>query len=332
MNLYIAEQGSYARVDLNQLVIEKNKEILKEIPIKTIESITVVGNVLLSTQVISYLVKLKIPISYISSKGYYKFSIRGNYNVNISRQELQFRAFQDENYCLKLSKKTILSKVKNQILVLKRYNRSVKSLEIDKNIKHIKSKLKLINKVKNKNELLGIEGIIAKYYFDSFKYLLPAEFSFLGRNSYPATDPFNALLSFGYTLLLNDIITCLENKKVNPYKGFMHANKIGHPALASDLMEEYRPIIIDSLALNLVRRSIIKISDFHKEEQGDGYYIEYSKISKIIEKYNEKMLQKKSYIKNYKTDTRTIIYMQIQSLINSFVDLKPELFLTVVYR
>lgn len=332
MNLYITKQGAYIKTKLNQLIIEKENEIIEEIPIKIIESITIVGNAFLTTQTMSQLVKLKIPISYISTKGYYKFSIRSDYNINIHRQELQFQAFQNEKFSLELSKKIILSKTKNQLLVLKRYNRNTNSVDVKNNIKHIKSNIRLINLANNKQQLLGIEGIIAKYYFDSFKFLLPKEFKFINRVSYPATDPFNALLSFGYTLLLNTFITCLENKKINPYKGFMHANRIGHPALASDLMEEYRPIIIDSLVLNLVRRNIIKLEDFYQIDNYKGFYINSNKIKIIIDKYNEKINLKTKYIKNYTTNTKNIIYLQIQSLINTFYKLNDKLFFTVSYR
>ncbi len=332
INLYITKQGVYVRIKLNQLIIEIEKEIISEVPIKTIESVTVVGNAFLTTQTISQLVKLKIPISYISVKGYYKFSIRSDHNVNISRQELQFLAFQNEEFSLNLSKIIIQNKVKNQLLVLKRYNRNTNSKYVEKNIKHIKNKIPLINLVTNKQELLGVEGIIAKFYFNSFKFLIPEEFAFTNRLSYPSTDPFNALLSFGYTLLLNSFITALENKKINPYKGFMHANKIGHPALASDLMEEYRPLIIDSLALNLVRRNIIKINNFYKPDNYNGFLLENEKIKIVIDKYNDKINTKRKYIKSYTTDTKNIIYLQIQSLINAFTELNEKLFFSVNYR
>lgn len=112
----------------------------------------------------------------------------------------------------------------------------------------------------------------------------------------------------------------------------MHANRIGHPALASDLMEEYRPIIIDSLVLNLVRRNIIKLEDFYQIDNYKGFYINSNKIKIIIDKYNEKINLKTKYIKNYTTNTKNIIYLQIQSLINTFYKLNDKLFFTVSYR
>lgn len=332
MNLYIAEQGLYVRINQNQVIIEKNKIIIEEIPIKIISSVTVVGNVFLTTQVISNLVKLKIPISYMSTKGYYKFSIRSDYNVNIERQELQFNAFNDEDYTFLLSKKTILSKVKNQLLVLRRYNRNTNSCEVLQNIDFIQSKLIMIDKCTNKQELLGFEGIVAKYYFDSIKYLVPKTFNFLGRKKNPSTDPINSILSFCYTLLLNLFINCLENKKLNPYKSFMHVNKIGHPSLASDLMEEYRPIIVDSLVLNLVRRKIIKVDDFYKNSNYVGMLIKNDAIKIIIKKFEEKINLKKKYISENAIDTKNTIYLQLQSLIQSFSEKDVNLFQSVVYR
>lgn len=330
MNLYITEQGCYVKVKENQIIVKKEKEILREIPLNNLESITIVGNAQVTTQAINVIESNGISLNYVSKSGYYKYSLVGYNNFDVLRLEKQLNAFSDKKYCLKLAKVIIESKVANQILILRRYNRNLKSKKISEIIKTIKIYKKKILICKKINELNGIEGIISKYYFSGLKLLIPKEFNFKKRVKRPATDPFNSLLNFGYTLLLNEIMVCLYNKKLLPYKGFMHSDDIGHPTLASDLMEEYRPFIVDTMLVDLVKRKIIKITDF--TEVDGHFYINKEKKDYIINKFYEKISKKRKYLNDFNIDIRTTIFLQIESLINSMEEKDHRLFLRVRYR
>lgn len=114
---------------------------------------------------------------------------------------------------------------------------------------------------------MGCEGNAAKNYFAALPKLVQPEFRFSGRTKQPPKDAFNSMLSLGYTMLLYEIYSEIENRGLTPYIGFLHSDRDGHPALASDLMEEWRSVIVDSAVLSLVQGGEIHISQFTEDEE-----------------------------------------------------------------
>jgi len=112
------------------------------------------------------------------------------------------------------------------------------------------------------NGLLGLEGAATREYFQALGPLLGGEWAFKGRHRRPPPDPVNALLSFGYTLLLHDAIAALETAGLDPYSGFLHQARVGRPSLALDLIEELRPVIVDSVVLRALRTGMLHREDF----------------------------------------------------------------------
>jgi CRISPR-associated protein Cas1 len=117
----------------------------------------------------------------------------------------------------------------------------------------------------------GNEGDAARRYFSVFSHLIVAQktdFIFSGRNRRPPMDPVNALLSFLYTLLVHDVSSACESVGLDPAVGFLHRDRPGRPGLALDLMEEFRPVLVDRLVLSLINRRQLKLGDFHTGESG----------------------------------------------------------------
>lgn len=301
-------------------------------PIETIEGIVLKESSLISSKTISQLLKKNVPITYIDHTGKYLGGFTNN-KVNIEKQVNQFKCKDDELFCLEFTKKIITSKIKNQIVILKRYDK----LKLDQ-IKDIVSCLnKYISEIENCkciNEVLGFEGTCARLYFNGISCLVPNEFKFNKRSKRPPKDPFNALLSYGYSLLYNEIVLALNQVGLNPYAGFMHQNKQGHAALASDLMEQWRSPIIDSLVLKLTTKKIIKSSDFTKNQNTGGYYLSQNANASFINHYEEKIRTKNSYFKHakYPMSFRQSIFFNIYELINSFEDRNLDNFKTLVLR
>jgi CRISPR-associated protein Cas1 len=139
--------------------------------------------------------------------------------------------------------------------------------------------------------LRGLEGAGSKAYFAIFRASLPETFIFAKRTRRPPRDPVNALLSLGYTLLGEAIATALEVVGLDPYEGFYHADKYGRPALALDLLEEFRGPIVDSVALTLIAKRMLTPDDFEDAHAGEaaGVYLKRSSLALYLREFSERL-------------------------------------------
>lgn len=315
--LYLDNTNLTCYMDSNQLTIKEDNKIISQVPIETIDGVVVRNYGRISSKTITQLMTRKIPLTFIDKCGKYIGSFF-NENVNINKQRIQFNRKNDEDFCLDFSKKIIHGKVHNQIVILRRYNTN--NLEIVKNnISDIKCLVKKIERSATINELNGYEGIIAKIYFDSLSILVKDDFKFKGRSRRPPKDAFNALLSLGYTLLFNEIFIVVNNSGLNPYGGFMHQDRLGHAALVSDLMEEWRAVIVDALVMSVISKNIIKISDFSNDPKTGGIYLSHDAYKKFILSFDKKINNKNSYLKqiNAPITFRTALYYKVNQLYKS---------------
>ena len=162
--------------------------------------------------------------------------------------------------------------------------------------------------------IMGYEGAIAKIYFRALGMLVPEEFAFERRSRRPPLDAFNAMLSFGYTLLMYDIYTVLHNEGLHPYFGFLHALKKGHPALASDLMEEWRAVLVDSMVLSLVHHHEIKPEHFKRsmDDAAGGIFLTREGRAIFLRAYEKKMKTVNKYVEGKHSYRRTLSYQARQ--------------------
>lgn len=248
--LYLTENAAKLSVRENRLVVTKEKEILESVPIETVEAVNVYGNGQITTQCIHECMKREIPIVYYSQNGRFYGRLQSYSHIEVLRQRKQ-AVFNKNPMALELSKKMIDAKIRNQIVILRRYAYE-RQLDFKKEYRQMNLLRKKICGVKSINELMGYEGNAARIYFDVLNKLVAPEFSFQGRTRRPPKDPFNAMLSLGYSILMNEVYGKLIAKGLNPCLGFMHQDRENHPALASDLIEEWRMIIVDSTVLSLI--------------------------------------------------------------------------------
>lgn len=293
--LYVTDQGSKLSINANKIVSETKDGEVKNIPIEVVEGVFVFGNISITTPLIQELLRRDIPVTFLSTKGKYFGKLESTRQNNVVKQAYQFRALYDKDFCLKFSKKIINAKTNNQLNIIRRFSRGRLTKELDSNINKIIKMRNRILDAESKEKLLGVEGIIAKYYFSSLGMVTPSQFCFKKRSKMPPKDPFNSLLSFGYTILMYEIYNDIVASGLSPYLGIFHKIRDHHPALASDLMEELRAVLIDSLCLNLVIRNMIRVEGFSENKKGEGIYIEKESIKKYILKYEEKIRTSNTY-------------------------------------
>jgi CRISPR-associated protein Cas1 len=333
--LYIYDKSAKIGVQNNCVVVESKRENLKRtLPIEGIESVIIFGNATLSSSCVKDFMERDINVTWLSSNGKFYGRLESTKNVNIIRQRKQFACGEDEDFCLALSRRIILAKVKNQITILRRYQRYRDKKAVQESIDSMARLLPIMEKVESKEELMGHEGLAARYYFKGLAELVGSEFTFSGRNRQPPRDPFNSLLSFAYTLLMYDVYTAVVNRGLNPYASFMHSIRQGHPALCSDLVEEWRAVLADSLALYVVNKGIIQRSDFSKPTKEGGIYLTPDAAKVYIAEYEKKVRGKSQYLTyvDYSVSFRRAIEMQCQRLARAIEEDDPEIYKPVVIR
>lgn len=331
--LYIYEKRAKIGVQSNCVVVE-SEDLKRTLPIEGIESVMVFGDATLSPSCVREFLERDINLTWLSARGKFYGRLESTRKVNIHRQRRQFICGEDAEFCLRLSKRIVDAKLRNQLTVLRRYQRHKPEPSATGQIDNIKKLLDTIERAQGRDELMGYEGLAARYYYQGLDSLLPSTFSFKGRNRQPPLDPFNSLLSFAYTLVLYDVYTAVVNLGLNPYASFLHSLRNGHPALCSDLMEEWRPVLADSLALSVVSKGIIQEDDFQKPDHEGGIYLNGKAAKVYIGEYEKKVRSRANYLPyvDYSVSFRRAIEMQCQRLARAVEEGEADIYQPVVIR
>lgn len=266
--LYIQEQGSILAREDERLVVKKEEEILLEVPAAKINQIFIFGNCTVTTPAMTYCLKEDIPIILFSSHGNYYGIIDSPLGDNVSLHRQQFSRAADPSFRLATAKTIVAGKLHNSRLLLQRHQRRKQIPAVAAAIDQIGQLAVRLTKADTVEETSGYEGAAAAQYFSALGQLVHPTFRFSHRTRQPPTDPVNSLLSFGYTLLFYNLYALIAARGLHPYVGHLHAIRDRHPALASDLIEEFRAPIIDSLVLYMVNSKVITPSDFSQLANG----------------------------------------------------------------
>lgn len=296
MNLYVTDHGSYLHIKNNRIVVEKNEECLREIPIEKVEAIMLLNSVQVSSQLIIQLLQRGIPLTWLSSSGAFYGRLVSTKHVNVERHARQFKLADDREFCLEISRKLIYAKVHNQLVLLERAKSNMENEAVEKTAVHIEYLGNKILSADKIDEIMGYEGNAARLYYSCVTKFLPDDVKFYERNRQPPKDAFNSMLSFGYTLLLYEIYTALLSKGLHPYCAFLHRFKQGHPALASDMIEEWRAVLVDSLVLKLLCSKSFEINDFDVDSENGGVYLNSEKRKDFIEEFEKKIQTPNKYL------------------------------------
>ncbi len=256
--LYITTQGASVHRNSGQIVVRKNAAILQNIPDEQVKQITLVGNVNLSTPVMAFCLDKQIEVVFLTQGGKFRGRLDSGATRAVDIRKAQYDRAHNKEFCLRTAKAFIYAKIHNQLALARRQNTSPNEMAT------LAAMLRRSKTARDLEALRGIEGAASAGYFKMFRAWIPSPFVFKNRVAHPPTDEVNALLSLSYTLIHNRITTQLNFIGLDPYMGFFHQARNGHAALASDLVEEFRPVIGDALVLKLVRRKFIKPEDFER--------------------------------------------------------------------
>ena len=285
--LYVVEQGARLEREYGTIIVVKEDEVLMRVPLRRVSHVVLVGRVGTTTPLLHALLRQGCVLSLVNRRGQLEGQLVPPMGKNVPLRKAQYAASDDERVCASLVQAIVYGKVRNSLVLMKRWVRR-KRVSPGEGIRKMEAILSKIEQTSSVDGLRGLEGAAARVYFAVLRKAVPEEFAFKKRTRRPPADPVNALLSLGYTLLYENIRTALEVVGLDPYVGFFHAQKYGRPALALDLAEEFRAPIVDSLVLTLVNKRMIQMKDFVHVDSG-GLYLRPRGMRVFLREFTDRL-------------------------------------------
>lgn len=273
--LYVTSENSYLALDGENIVVLEDKQEIGRLPLHNLDSVVSFGYRGTSPALMGACAERNISLCYVSPQGKFLARVSGRTKGNVILREQQYKSSCDEKVSFSIAQNCIIGKVFNARWVLERAVRD-HSLQIDVDrvkdtSEKLKNSLEYIKNCKSKEQLRGYEGEAASIYFSVFNELIlqqKTDFVFGGRSKRPPMDNVNAMLSFVYTLLTNQIASALECVGLDPYVGYLHTERPGRVSLALDLIEELRAVLADRFVLSLINKKIVSKKNFKIKENG----------------------------------------------------------------
>lgn len=266
--LYLNTQGLRVGRSGAVLQVKEKDKLVQEIRMTDINQLNVMGNIQVTTQTIQSLCEAEIPVCYFSQGGWFYGITQPLCTKNVFLRQKQYEMARQPWFCLRLARQLTAGKIRNQRTMLMRNHVEPPAIALQ----GMKEMAERAETCATAEELLGLEGNGARLYFGSLAGMLKAEpeegipeifqFDFAGRNRRPPRDAVNALLSLGYSMLAKDLTIACYAVGFDPMSGFYHQPRFGRPSLALDLMEPFRPLIVDSAVVSAINTKMVTPGDF----------------------------------------------------------------------
>lgn len=277
--IYVLQPGTYLRREGSALKVLKDGGVIDQIPVDGLKRLMLVGYVSLSGGVLDFLIKQRVETVFATPTGRFRARLALDEHRHVTLRIAQYHKLTDETFSLKTAGRIVRGKIINMYRLLLLRARQYQ----DEFLRNAAARLRALDtSVKNSQNLdvlRGLEGAATRIYYSTFKRLIRNEsFTFNGRNRRPPLDPINAMLSFVYTLLTNEVLSAINACGLDPYLGSLHEVSYGRPSLACDLVEEYRCFLGDRLVLGLVNRKVVKSDDFIYRNPPPAEFIDESEM------------------------------------------------------
>lgn len=312
--LYVSEQGAMISKDKGRLEVTKHGEHLASVRAIDVSQVCIYGNVQLSSQVLRELFAREIPVCWFTYGGWFSGMAEGlpGRNVELRRRQTIVGA----QGGLEIARRVVNGKILNSRTLLRRNTRQ----RSDEVLGQLKGLADRALEVTSTGSLLGVEGTAARLYFGAFPTMLREEkrlpgstFSFEGRNRRPPTDPVNCLLGYVYGLLTKELTAAAFAIGFDPYQGFYHRPRFGRPALALDLAEEFRPLIAESVVVNLINNGEVAAGDFLV--RAGGVTLTQSGRKAVLASYERRLaMELRHPLFGYRASYRRILEVQCRLL------------------
>lgn len=313
--LYVQEQGVMVAKRGDLLEVRQKGAVIATTRLLEVSQVSLYGSVTIPAGALHELCERGVPVCHFSFGGWFYGITQGLSQKNVELRLNQFRVAEDSTRALAIAREMIAGKVRNCRTLLRRNHPE----EIQAVLAELARVGDLVERVDSAQTLLALEGAAAKTYFAHFGGMLKPEedgiarFDFAARNRRPPTDPVNALLSFLYALLAKDATVTLQSVGFDPMLGFFHRPRYGRPSLALDLMEEFRPLVADSVVLSLVNSREVGKRDF--VQRGGAVALTGEGRKKVLAAYERRMATEvKHPIFGYTVNYRRLLEVQARLL------------------
>ena len=310
--LYVVGQGKTVRKRGERLEVWSYEEgKISEARIREISKVCLYGSAEITTPAMVELMQRNVPVLHFTHGGWFQGIALGMSHKNVQLRIQQFRWAEDEERSLSVARKIVSGKIENCRVLLSRNDKEIPG-EVLESLKRLAAQAEGASQMQS---LLGFEGAAAEVYFGRFGNMLKSSqnFSFQNRNKRPPKDPVNSVLSYLYGVLAKELFSTVLAAGFDPYLGFYHQPRYGRPALALDMMEEFRPVIADSSALTLFNKEELAGNDFIRT--GIGISLTPDARRKVIAGYERRMQSEVVHpIFGYRLSYRRILEVQARLL------------------
>jgi CRISPR-associated protein Cas1 len=287
--LFVMTQNAYVHLDHETVKVEVEKELKLQVPLHHLGGITLFGNVLVSPGLLAKCAEEARAVTWLDCNGHFQGRLEGPVSGNVLLRKAQWEAVLDEGARLPIARNMVAGKIQNARSSILRSAREADG-DSDRSAltavaKTLGDAVENLPAATSLDALRGVEGEAAQAYFGALTLMVRTDretFAFNGRSKRPPRDPINALLSFLYAILLSDCLGALQGVGLDPQAGFLHVLRSGRPALGLDLMEEFRAVLADRLALTLINRRQVARDDFDFREGGSVYLNEKGRKTVVV--------------------------------------------------
>jgi CRISPR-associated protein Cas1 len=266
--------------------------LLREIPLRDLDRLIMSESVRMTGPVMAAVLQANIPIQIFSWGGKFLGSFLPAENHHGLSRVRQYRAALDPDFTLAMSGRIVVAKIYNQRRVLQRLHASRaeatnETTEMERTLSWMEGLIASARSCKTVDELRGYEGTATARYFQTWAQFLPAEFPFERRSKRPPLNPVNACISFASTIICNEAVSFIHAHGLDPAIGLLHATEDGRWSLALDLIEPFRPSLVEPLALDLFSHQILNRKHF--EQRNGGVYLNEEGRKKLLLQYERRM-------------------------------------------
>lgn len=316
--LFVARDGARVRMKSGQVRVDsKDKAVLLEIPQKLVERIVCFGPVAVSAGVRKWALDSDLHVVFLSRNGSYQGQLLSG-NGKHRSDRIRAQVLMKPEHKVLLGREIVSAKVNKQRVLLQRYVRAENRQDLVPGIDFIKSMNDRVSECSTRDELMGIEGAAAKAYFGALPHSLPDTVTFSGRNRRPPLDVFNSALSYLYTVLLGECVGALVACGLDPSMGCLHADAKGKPSLGLDLMEEFRPFIVDQVVVEAARRKVLTDEGAIQVPGKPGVLMSKKLKNNLLESYERRMQQQSNgALPGFGGSVRRHVYQQAKRLAKS---------------
>lgn len=311
--LFVGVPGSWMRLQDGRIEIVKDDEQLLDVPSGLVARVVCFGPVGVSSGLRNWALANGVEMVFCSQRGRYLGQLAAGITGRVPRLRRQLAASAAPEQFLPYGRTVVDAKVRKQVALLQRLARRDTARDVSDAVHAMRGYVAMLADAGTRDEIMGLEGAAAREYFQAWPELLGPGLGFSGRNRRPPRDVVNSALSLGYAVLLAEAVAALAAAGLDPAIGLLHVDDDNRPSLALDLIEEFRPLVVDQVVLQLVRQTRLRPEHGRDDQDRGGVLLTREGREVLLDAYERRMLQTiRGALPDFAGSLRRHLYRQAQ--------------------